>query len=222
MASCGGNFSSQFLHLLDFEKMAAAPKPLIGFSDTTALLAAMYARTKTGGMFGPTVQTLGRIESPDKIINLLFGAPPAKIELKGAKPLNSVKKSIQAPIFAATLSVLLSLAGTPYFPDLSGHILMIEDIGEELSHLDRLLWQLDQICALSGLAGLVVGECIDLKDTGRPLGFNFEDIIQKHTDGLNCPVLLNAPFGHGTRFMPLPIGRKAILDTTSSPRLILD
>lgn len=227
MASCGGNFSSQFLHLLDYEELAASPKAVIGFSDTTALLSALYAGSGVGGIFGPTVQTLGRIDNLDKTFDLLFGNPNAKIELTDATLISQfAHKSVRAPLYAATLSVLLSLAGTPYFPDLSGHILVIEDVGEELSHLDRMLWQLNQLCPLSHLEGLIFGDYVDMKDTGRPLGMDFEAILQKHIAGLLIPVVANAPIGHGSRFIPIHLGRMATLDApqdgTSSPRLILE
>lgn len=223
MASCGGNFSAQFLHLLDYEKLALTPKAVIGFSDTTALLSALYSRSGIGGIFGPTVQNLGRIENSDKALDILFGKPDRKIDWTGASLLpSSLNHSAKAPLYAATLTVLLSLAGTPYFPDLSGHILVIEDIGEELSHLDRMLWQLNQLCPFTYLEGLVFGEFVDMRDTGRPLGLDFESIIRKHTDGLLIPVVINAPIGHGSRFMPIQLGRTATLDTGSSPRLILE
>lgn len=226
MAACGGNFSAQFLHLLDYEHLALTPKTLIGFSDTTALLSALYSCAGVGGIFGPTVQTLGRIDHADKILPLLFGPSKTSIDLTGATlppyATLSPTQSAKAPLYAATLSVLLSLAGTPYFPDLSGHILMIEDIGEELSHLDRMLWQLNQLCPFPYLEGLIFGEFIDMKDTGRPLGLDFEGLVKKHTNGLLIPVLVNAPVGHGTRFTPIHLGRMATLDISASPRLILD
>lgn len=223
MASCGGNFSAQFLHLLDFGKIAETPKPLIGFSDATSILTALYAKTGIGGIFGPTVQTLGRIGDVDKVIDGLRGyTTNTSIDMSRAVLLNGVTTSAKAPLYAATLSVLLSLAGTPYFPNLAGHILMVEDIGEELSHLDRMLWQLDQLCPLNSLAGLIFGEMIDLKDTGRPLGLGFEAILQKFANELNTPLIMNAPFGHGSHFMPIPIGRAATIDFSSSPCLILD
>lgn len=222
MASCGGNFSAQFLHLLDFKKMAATPKPVIGFSDTTALLSALYAQTGIGGFFAPTVQTIGRLEQSDKILEQLFNEAAQVIELNDGMHLNNIQTSAKAPLYAATLTVLMSLAGTKYFPDLSGHILILEDIGEELSNLDRLLWQLNTLCPFSKLAGLVFGDFVDLKNTGRPLGLDLNGILTKHTAGLNIPVLTNAPIGHGGRFVPIPLGRKAILDCTSSPRLILE
>ncbi len=222
MTSCGGNFSSQFLHLLDYKKIATISKPLIGFSDTTALLSAIYSKTGIGGIFGPTVQTLGRIDNLDRVFEILNGKQNTFIDLSGCKILSSSEVSPQSPLYAATLSVLVSLAGTEYFPNLSGHILMIEDIGEEPSHLDRMLWQLNQISPFRNLAGLAFGEFIDLKDTGRPLGLDFEGIIKKHINGLNIPVLIQAPIGHGARFMPIPLGRTARLDiSTSHGRLIL-
>lgn len=210
MASCGGNFSAQLLHLLDYKKMAETPKTLIGFSDTTALLSAIYAKTGNGGIFGPTVQTLGRIDNLDKVFEILT-AKNTVINFSDCIPLTS-KKPEPAPLFSATLSVLISLAGTPYFPNLSGHILILEDIGEELSRLDRMLWQLNEVCPFKNLSGLIFGQFIDLKDTGRPLGLDFEGIIRKHTKGINIPVLINAPLGHGTNFLPIPLGKVAKLD----------
>jgi muramoyltetrapeptide carboxypeptidase len=222
MASCGGNFSSQFLNLLDYEELSLTPKAVIGFSDTTALLSALYACAGIGGIFGPTVQTLGRIENLDKVTDILFGRTVSEIELTGSTLLpSSINNSAKAPLYAATLAVLLSLAGTPYFPDLSGHILVIEDIGEELSHLDRMLWQLNQLCPFSHLEGLIFGEFVDMSDTGRPLGLDFEGVVRKHTAGLLIPILINAPIGHGSNFMPIQLGRTATLDASSSPRLIL-
>lgn len=223
MASCGGNFSSQFLHLLDYEELSYTPKALIGFSDTTALLSALYSNAGIGGIFGPTVQSLGRIDNLDMALDILFGSPISEISLSGATLLpSSINTSAKAPLYAATLTVLMSLAGTPYFPDLSDHILVIEDIGEELSHLDRMLWQLNQLCPFTHLEGLIFGEFVDMRDTGRPLGMDFEAIIRKHTEGLLIPVLVNAPIGHGGRFVPIHLGRTATLDTSNSPRLILE
>lgn len=212
MASCGGNFSSQFLHLLDYKKMAKTPKILVGFSDTTALLSAIYAKTGMAGIFGPTVQNLGRIDNLDKVFDILTDNQ-LSIDFSNSIPVSSNKQINQpSPIFAATISVLLSLAGTPYFPNLSGHVLILEDIGQELSHLDRMLWQLNEVCPLKNLAGLIFGEFVDLIDTGRPLGLDFEGVIKKHTNHLTIPVFINAPVGHGTNFLPIPLGKITRLD----------
>lgn len=221
MASCGGNFSSQFLHLLDYKTIAETPKPFIGFSDTTALLSAIYAKTGIGGIFGPTVQTLGRIDNLDKVFEILDGKPNISIDLSSCTSLSLIETSNESPLFAATLSVLMSLAGTPYFPNLTGHILILEDIGEELSNLDRMLWQLNEVCPLKNLSGLIFGEFVDMQDTGRPLGLDFEGIIKKHTNGLSIPVLINAPIGHGTNFFPVPLGKLAKLTLSSTCKSLI-
>lgn len=211
MAAGGGNFAAQFLHLLDFEHMARTPKPLSGYSDTTALLTALYTKTGIGGFFGPTVQNLSHNGNLDQVFALYAAADAIRLPLSGASIIAS-GQCPPAPVFAATLSVLLSLAGTPYFPDLSGHILILEDVGEELSHFDRALWQLSQIVPFSALAGLIFGQFLNMTDTGRPLGLDWEGIVRTHTHNLNGPVVINAPIGHGHDLFPVPLGRFATLD----------
>lgn len=217
MASCGGNFSAQFLHLLDFQKMAETPKPIMGFSDTTAILSAFY-KNGLHGIFGPTVQTLSKIENVPQVVDIMKGSPLTMLEVNSAEGLKLLspapKATITAPVFAATLSILVSLIGTPYFPDLKGHILLLEDIGEELSRLDRMLWQLNQACPFSQLAALGFGEFVDLVDTGRPLGHSFDDILKKHQIESPCPLFTHAPIGHGSHLTPIPLGQILTLDFT--------
>lgn len=215
ITACGGNFSAQILKHLDFDLIQKNPKPLMGFSDTTALLSAIYAKTGIGGIFGPTVQTLGRITQIPKVFDILSGKPQTEIECHDVAFLSDNKECAAAPLFAMTLSVFMALIGTPYLPKLNGHFVMIEDIGEELSHLDRMLWQLNAVCPFQNMAGLGFGEFVDLKDTGRPLGLSFENIIRKHTKDAGIPVFSNLPFGHGQNFMPIPIGRRGAFDATN-------
>lgn len=220
MAACGGNTASQFLYLLDFDILEHHPKPMMGFSDTTALLTALYTKNGNAGFFAPTVQTLGRIENLDTVFNVLSGNADTTINLTGTEIIKTGKTEA-APIFAATFSVLMSLAGTHYFPNLSGHILVLEDVGEELNNLDRMLWQLYQIIPFPLLSGLVFGHYADTKDTGRPFGLDFDGIINKYTTHLEIPVLKNAPIGHGTNLCPIPLGRKSVLDATNRNLILL-
>lgn len=114
----------------------------MGFSDITMLLSSFYSKGQRNGFFGPGVQTLQKLPIAD--IDLTFSI--ADETFKGLHPLEDttplIKGEVTAPVFAATLAVLCALAGTPYFPDLNGHILVLEDIGEETSAIDRMLWQL--------------------------------------------------------------------------------
>lgn len=218
-ASCGGNGAVHMLPLIDWPALTGSPKILMGFSDITALLSGLYTQTHIAGYFGPTVQTLSRLENINLVFDLLGGTTSGYII--SMPDVGIVQHGMaEAPVFAATLSVLLSLAGTQYFPSLEGHILVLEDIGEELSRLDRLFWQLRQVVDFSKLAGLICGDFIDLQDTGRPFGQNFDDIIRLHSTDINGPVVTGAPLGHGKRLFPLAQGQPALIDTRNTHLLL--
>lgn len=212
MASTGGNRACLMLDHLSAK--ALGPKPLMGFSDTTALLGAAYT-VGVSGIFGPTVQTLGRMPAPNLETTLTRLKNPDYLicaEWPDAELIATGQGPVEAPIFASTLAVLLALAPTRYMPDLCGHILILEDIGEELNNIDRMIWSLAQKIDFSKLAGLVFGQFMDLKDTGRPYGEALIDILAKHTRTLGIPVLANVPIGHDGRIYPFRLGQKATLD----------
>ncbi len=207
MAATGGNRAC-FL-LPELEKLPSH-KPIMGFSDITALLAAHY-KMGIKGWFGPTVQTFARMDQHhiDLTFNLLSGDHPS-ISFKNAETIKN--GTVTAPIFAATLSNLCALIGTPHFPDLSGHILILEDIGDELNRYDRMLWQ---IFATIKPAGLVFGQFIDNKDTGRPYGEFLNQIIKKHSQHIDTPIISNADIGHDGRIFPIPVGQNVTLNATN-------
>ncbi|HNQ92400.1 MAG TPA: LD-carboxypeptidase [Alphaproteobacteria bacterium] len=208
MASTGGN-RSYFL-LPDFLN-GPNHKPLMGFSDTTTLLAAHYTKG-IKGFFGPTVQTLSRMDaaSVDLTFEILSGSRTKPITFETAKTLNA--KHVTAPIFAATLSSLCVLAGTPFMPDLNGHILILEDVGDETSRFDRMLWQSLNVVKP---AGVIFGEFADTKDTGRPYGESMDNILEKHANSLHCPVISNAPIGHNGQIFPIHQGQTVTFDATN-------
>lgn len=218
MASTGGNRACFMLDHLSSKELG--PKPLMGFSDTTALLTAAYS-VGICGIFGPTVQTLGRMPASNletTLARLKNPDYPIRADWTDAEWISKGQAPVEAPVFAATLAVLLALAPTRYMPDLSGHILILEDIGEELNNIDRMIWSLSQKIDFSRLAGLVFGQFMDLKDTGRPYGETLIDILTKHTGKLDIPVLANAPIGHDGRIFPFRLGQKATLD---APKRVL-
>ncbi|HPQ51065.1 MAG: LD-carboxypeptidase [Alphaproteobacteria bacterium] len=211
MAAAGGNRSCFILS--DLEQLTNR-KPIMGFSDTTAILC-LDKKQGLGSYFGPTVQTLGRMDS--RHLNLTFSIlenkPVEPIQWNTAQTIHS--GTVTAPVFAATLSVLCALAGTKFFPDLNSHILLLEDIGEEFSHLDRMLWQLSQVINFTNLSGLIFGQFTDSKDTGRPYGENLDQMIKNYAKTLICPILTNAPFGHDNQIFPILSGKTVTLNATN-------
>lgn len=211
MASTGGNRSC---FLLDEFSKLDIHKPLMGFSDTTALLSCQY-KAGIGSIFGPTVQTLARMD--DFHLNLtkslLDGQAHVKIQMEESSVIR--QGHVTAPVFAATLSNLASLCGTRFMPDLTGHILIIEDIGDETNRLDRMLWTLDQSINFRNLSGLIFGQFLDATDTGRAYGETMIEILNKYAQNSSIPSIINAPIGHDGRIFPIIAGRKAAFDATN-------
>jgi muramoyltetrapeptide carboxypeptidase len=213
MAAGGGNRSTLILDRIDYSLLKAHPKLFMGFSDSTALLSALASKAGLASCYGPTVKTLPRLDrdSLDFTFGLLAGKA-SEYPMNSAVPLLHGKG--EGPLFGGTLSLLCTLGGTGYLPDLTGAILYIEDIGEEISRVDRMIWHLRQSIPFHKLAGLMFGEFILSEETGRPFGFTLDEIIQEHTRHLDIPVVMNAPFGHGSVFYPLPFGNEAVLQAT--------
>lgn len=209
----GGNGAGTVLEHLDYDLIRQHPKILMGFSDATALLAAVNKKTGQIGFHGPVVNSIG-IGRPYKThlnqcFNLLSGQTE-EIEMNRAVALRA--GVAQGRLVGGNLSVLCSLLGTPWQPDLRKSILFIEDINEEYSAVHRMLQHLRNTGTLEQVGGILLGQFMNMKDTGsQPFGFTLADIVREVTAPLKVPVALNVPFGHGKDLYTLPIGAPATL-----------
>lgn len=208
----GGNRALHLLDHLDFDLIRTHPKIYMGFSDATVLLNAITARTGLVTYHGPVVKYFAKNAEIEFNLRLLKGEENI-IPLTGAGHLHS--GHAEGWLMGGNLSAFRRLIGSTEMPDATGAILFLEDIGEETSRLDADLCYLRRSGLLGKLSGLIFGHFTNLKDTGRPYGFTFDEIIKEHTNGLKIPVLINAPFGHGGNLPAFPIGAKARLEGTS-------
>jgi muramoyltetrapeptide carboxypeptidase len=212
MSARGGNRVMHTLPMLDFSVFKTNPKPLIGFSDGTALLNAIYAQTGVITYHGPTLSRLAKAQSGelDQMIAALQGKG-STLNWAEAQTMQGGKAS--GPLIGGNLSVFCALAGTPYMPKAKGAILFLEDIGDQLSRYDRMLAQLRLSGILNEVSGLIFGRMLSEGDSSvTPFGFSLEDIIAEHTRHLNIPILMDAPFGHSGPLCTLPVGGTATLD----------
>ncbi len=207
-AAGGGNRALHLLETLNFEKLKSNPKILIGFSDTTALLNAVYSHTGITTFHGPVFKNLHKYNELDHLLDLLSGKT-ITYPMNKAKCLH--KGEAQGHLIGGNLSVFQYLPHTLPGEFWKNGILFLEDCNEELSHIDRMFLHLKRTGVLEQIKGLVIGEFSDLKDTGRPFGFSLEDIIHEHTAGLDIPIIMSAPFGHGKTLYTFPIGGKVSL-----------
>ena len=208
--SNGGNRACTMLEHLNFDRIAANPKIIMGYSDITALLNAIHTKTGLVTYHGPMARSF--LSLPKKQIDQCFDLLEGKaktLDMPKAKILKS--GTAKGHLIGGNLSVLCSLLGTPYQPDFKNAILFLEDIAEETSHIDRYLWQLRNAGALHQIKALILGSFTDLKDTGKTkYGFSLKDCIEAVTDQ-KIPILMNAPFGHGKDLYTLPVGATAKL-----------
>lgn len=208
----GGNRAGFMLEHLDYRLIARHPKVMMGYSDVTVLLNAIYHKTGLVGFHGPLLQRFAKPLADAQLtqcFDLLRGKKPA-IGLKGSRVLRPGKA--HGTLLGGNLSVLCSMIGTKWQPRFDDSILFLEDIGDELSRYDRMFQQLRNAGILEKISGLLLGDFSDTKDTGiLPFGFTLDEIALNALGGRNIPVVAGAPFGHGTDLYTIPVGAEARL-----------
>ncbi|MCB2149036.1 MAG: LD-carboxypeptidase [Deltaproteobacteria bacterium] len=206
----GGYGAMRILPLLDVDAIFRHPKVFVGFSDITALLGFLVERCGMVAFHGPTVTTLGSADSSTRDRLQLALSKPAPLSL--STPSNHVIRSGSATgrFFCGNLTLLCHLTGTPFQPDFSGGILLIEDRGEEPYRIDRMLTQMLLAGCFNGLAGLALGAFTDCGSAEA-----VHRIVADRLGGLNIPILAGFDVGHETVNMTLPVGLPVRLDTRS-------
>ena len=121
----------------------------------------------------------------------------------------------EGPLLGGNLSLLQCLAGTRYFPDLDGAILFLEDVGEALYRVDRMLAHLRGLGAFSKLAGVLVGRFTEMRRETGDGAFGFDEVLYHYFGGLGIPVAYGFPVGHIDDQWTLPLGVRARLDATN-------
>jgi muramoyltetrapeptide carboxypeptidase len=205
IAARGGWGCLRILDHLDFALIRRKPKPFIGFSDVTTLLAALADRGRLRPLHGPTLTSLPIIDaaSVDALCAALRGGPPAP--LRPTEPRLVRPRRVAGRLAGGNLATLVSALGTPWFPKTEGRLLLLEERGEKPYVLDRMLTSLRLAGALNGVRAVLLG---DFVQCGRPA----LAVVLAALEGLRVPVVSGYPVGHATRNMVVPIGGKAVLE----------
>ena len=205
LAACGGYGALRLLEQIDFELLARRKIPVIGYSDVCALHLAAFRRGAQFQIHGPMLcNHFGDISD--------FTLAGLQRCLSGANPFEGVSLTVlkpgtvTAPVVASNLAILCSLLGTRFMPDLSGCILVLEDIGEAAYRIDRMLTQLRLAGALADVRGLVFGSFSDCEDSEY-----LPDILEEAAGFIDGPVASGLPFGHCRDTLSFRIGSPATL-----------
>ena len=204
----GGFGCLRMLPLVDFDIISAHPKVFVGFSDITALLAAITCRSGLVTFHGPMVTPLAT--APELTRRGLTGAITSDSPLKIAASTGVVIKAgrAKAPVIGGNLSTLCHLLGTPFEGEYKNHILLLEDRGEAPYRIDRMLSQMKLAGCFEGIAGIILGS---FEDCGKL--DNIYRIFKDCFQDMQIPILAGFDVGHGKQNMTIPLGMAATLDT---------
>ncbi|MBX3044968.1 MAG: LD-carboxypeptidase [Candidatus Kapabacteria bacterium] len=213
----GGYGSMRILPYLDFEQIKKNPKIVIGFSDITALLNAIYKKTGLVTFHGPVASMEVDTQSSQSLKTVLFNNivyPGNYIKKDNAIVINPGIAS--GELVGGNLTVYTSLMGTEYDIDTSGKILFLEDVSENGYQVDRMITQLLLAGKIQSASAVVFGVFKNL-NVRRPFfpnrGYSILEVIEQLVKPTMIPTIVGFPFGHISGKVTLPIGINAEINT---------
>ncbi len=219
----GGFGSAQLLPHLDFDLISDHPKPLIGFSDITALHTALRQRSGLATFYGPGFMGVGDKDrgefSKQRLLSVLTGdGGTGEVPNDPDDPYTRTIRTgtVTAPLVGGCLWLLMQSMGTPWEIDLDGCIFFFEDVHCPAWYIDGFLVQLTIAGKLDAVKGVVVGNLEKCDwDEHRPewpRTKSVEDVLEERLEPLGVPVLYDLPLGHGKHLATIPLGVEATLD----------
>lgn len=211
----GGWGCQRILDDLNYDTIRTNPKVIIGFSDITALVNAIYKHAGLVAYHGPCGYSSWGDFTMDCVKKaLVIGVP---FTLKNPEEYKEETKTwvsgkAQGPLIGGNLTVLTALIGTAHEPTWSNNILFLEEIGEEPYRVDRMLWQMKQAGVFTKVNGLVLGSFKNCQAEEPHKSFSLDDVFRQHFGEVDFPVYQGAAFGHIAPKFTLPIGVNAEID----------
>lgn len=217
----GGYGMSRIIDKLDFSKFLQKPKWICGFSDIVVLLSHIQAQFGIAALHSPmcnaykeeTINSAHLKSFFDAIAGnpLIYTAPPSPFNRAG---------SAEGILTGGNLAILTHLTGSISEVNTDGKILFIEDIGEVLYNIDRLMLNLKRAGKLDHLKGLIVGGFTDMQDTERPFGQTVEQIIADKVKEYDYPVCFGFPCGHQEVNYTLSLGLPHLLQVDENGTML--
>jgi muramoyltetrapeptide carboxypeptidase len=224
--SRGGYGASRILRRIRLERIAGSRKPFVAFSDATALQWLLYSRTGFVTFSGPLavewaggVAEAGLTGTLDLLSGKMRGDLLAGYTKDGFKVLRGGQ--CEGVLLPGNLTLICTFLGTPFLPDLSGAILVLEEVGEARYRVDRLLFHLRNAGVFGRIGGLVIGDLTH----GAPVEEGIpavEETVRDATASYAFPILFGVPYGHSSERATLPVGPRVRLDAERGELTLLD
>ncbi len=214
IAMRGGWGGNRILPLLNYNSIRANPKIIMGYSDITSLLLAINARSGLVTFHGPVATSTWNNFTLKYVKSILFDA---QAETMNNTLIAQLTRKIITPgkakgkLIGGNLSVINSMLGSSYLPTWKSSILFVEDIGEDVYRIDRMLVQLKNAGILNQLSGFVFGQCTRCS-TGDEPSLTLIQVLQEYIRPLNIPAWYGSMIGHIKDKFTLPIGIKVEID----------
>jgi muramoyltetrapeptide carboxypeptidase len=195
-----------------------AAKPLVGFSDITALHLWLQSLGSTS-IHGPVLTQLGHLPQATRArLFALLESPAPPAALLGGDTF--VPGVVEGPLLGGSLSVLTRLLGTPYLPALDGAILLLEDRGERPYRLDRMWTHLALAGVFGRVRGIALGDFGGCEEPSAP--YSGADVLRDLAAATGLPCAAGFPIGHGDANEPVPLGARVRLDAAARSLTFLE
>jgi muramoyltetrapeptide carboxypeptidase len=214
----GGYGATRLLRQLVSTAPEGAPKPLVGFSDITALHLWLQAHGRIS-IHGPVLTQLPRLPAATcaRLFDLLESVRPAP-PLSGTA--TYVEGVAEGPLLGGNLSVFTRLLGTPYMPPLDGAILLLEDQGERPYRLDRMWTHLHLAGVFARVRGIALGSFTACEEPGA--SYTSDEVLRELAASTGLPCAAGFPIGHGDVNEPVPLGVRVQLDADGARLTFLE
>ena len=203
----GGYGMSRIIDYIDFKKFKKDPKWLIGFSDITVLHSYVNQQLKIATLHAPMAGAFNENGYKNEYVLSLQKALKGNVSDYSCAihPFNKIGE-VTGELVGGNLSLIIHLMGSQFSYNTDHKILFLEDVGEYIYSIDRMLIQLKRAGLLENLAGLIIGGFTEMKDTTIPFGQDVYDVINFHLDDYRYPVCFDFPVSHATRNYALKVG----------------
>ncbi len=218
----GGWGCNRILPLLDYDVFRKNPKAFCGFSDITSLHMAMYQKSDLITFHGPVGKSNWNPFTVHAFKEIILEGETPTFEIPADDKRNFVitPGTIEGKLLGGNLSVLVSMIGSDYLPSFENAILYLEDVGESVYRIDRMLTQLKLAGVLNQISGFVFGKCTNCDAGDNSL--TLEQVFDDHIKPLDIPAFYGAMISHEDDNITLPVGLKAGIDATKKTIRVLE
>lgn len=205
----GGYGLSRIIDKLDFQKFKKHPKWIIGFSDITVLHAHIYQHFQIATLHAPMAAAFNGEGYKNEYVTSLKSALSG-IESNYTCATHTYNKvgTAEGDLIGGNLAMIAHLIGSHSSYKTRHKILFLEDVGEYLYNVDRMMIQLERAELFKHVKGLIIGGFSDMKDTTTPFGIDVYNIINHHVKDFKIPICFNFPVSHETENVALKVGVK--------------